>query len=117
MGDGVFDAFCCAEFFVEGVDFGDEVFVGEGLRFEVCGEGGDAELEGVDFLSMTFCLVAEGSLDLTLDTVYVRRDFCRFAGLGMFLVHVILDLLLQGRLLLFCIMKRLFQSFSLGRQL
>ena len=83
------------------------------MGFEVCGEGGDTGLEGVDFLLMTFCLVTEGSLDLRLDTIYVRRDFCGFAGLGVFLVHVILDLLLQGRLLLFCIMKRLFQSLSL----
>ena len=73
--EGGFDAFCGAEFFVEVVDFGDEVFVGEGLGFEVGGEGRDAGLEGLDFLLVTFCFVAEGSLDLRLVN-------CLSVGLG-----------------------------------
>jgi len=34
----VFDTFCGAEFFIERVDFSDQIFIGEGLGFEFRGE-------------------------------------------------------------------------------
>jgi len=79
LGQRIFDAFCGAEFFVEGVDFGDKVFVGDSLGFEVCGEGRDAGLEGVDFLLMTFRFVPKGSLNLILATPLGVEYLCGLA--------------------------------------
>jgi len=72
--------------------------------------------EGIDFLLVTFCFVAEGSLHLTLVEIYEGRDLCGFAGLGVFFVHVIFNLLFEGGFLLFGVMKDLFKAFRLRYQ-